>query len=117
MQSSAAIAVSIIHMGWCGVCKHDWWPTDEGLRKDFSWKFTPAIVEWRAGDLGEELVEVSHEQAEKIIQYFRGRWGRGSRLELDGLLLTVTQVPAERAGPHNRDEFIRSQSRDRKRRV
>lgn len=49
--------------------------TDEGLRKDFSWAFTPAIVEWEHGDLGQELVEVSHEQAEKIFEYFRERWG------------------------------------------
>ena len=49
--------------------------TDEGLRKDFSWAFTPAIVEWKHGDLGQELVEVSHEQVEKIIRYFRERWG------------------------------------------
>jgi hypothetical protein len=49
--------------------------TDEGLRKDFSWKFTPLIAEWEHGDLEDELVEVSHTQAEKIIQYFRGRWG------------------------------------------
>ena len=48
---------------------------DEGMRKDFSWAFTPAIVEWKHGDLGQELVEVSHEQAEKIIGYFRERWG------------------------------------------
>jgi hypothetical protein len=47
---------------------------DEALRSDFSWKFTPLIVEWERGDLGEELVEVSHEQADKIIQYFRERW-------------------------------------------
>jgi hypothetical protein len=43
-------------------------------RRDFSWKFSPVIVEWERGDLGEELVEVSHEQAEKIVQYFRERW-------------------------------------------
>jgi hypothetical protein len=49
--------------------------TDEGLRKDFSWAFTPAIVEWKHGDFADELVEVSHEQAEKIIGYFRERWG------------------------------------------
>jgi hypothetical protein len=49
--------------------------TDEGLRKDFSWTFTPAIVEWKRGDFADELVEVSHEQAEKIIGYFRERWG------------------------------------------
>jgi hypothetical protein len=52
----------------------DWGFTDEGLRRDFSWVFTPAIVESERGDLGQELVEVSHEQAEKIIQYFRERW-------------------------------------------
>jgi hypothetical protein len=49
--------------------------TDEALRKDFSWKFTPLIAEWEHGDLEDELVEVSHEQAEKIIGYFRERWG------------------------------------------
>ena len=49
--------------------------TDEGLRKDFSWKFTPLIAEWERGDFDDELLEVSHEQAEKIIGYFRERWG------------------------------------------
>ena len=57
--------------------QHDDGPDDESLRRDFSWKFTPVIVEWERGDFGEELVEVSHEQAEKIIEYFRGRWGAG----------------------------------------
>ena len=49
--------------------------TDEGLRKDFSWKFTPAIAEWEHGDFTYELVEVSHAQASKIIEYFREKWG------------------------------------------
>ena len=49
--------------------------TDEGLRKDFSWTFSPAIVEWEHGDYLYDLVEVSHEQASKIIEYFRSRWG------------------------------------------
>ena len=53
--------------------------TDEALRKDFSWNFTPLIVEWERGDFEDELVEVSHEQAEKIIQYFRERWGRSGQ--------------------------------------
>lgn len=57
--------------------QHDDGPADESLRRDFSWKFTPVIVEWERGDFGEELVEVSHQQAEKIIEYFRGRWGSG----------------------------------------
>lgn len=55
--------------------QHDNGSEDEALRGDYSWKFTPLIVEWERGDFGEELVEVSHEQAEKIIEYFRGRWG------------------------------------------
>ena len=49
--------------------------TDEALRKDFSWKFTPAIVEFERGDFTYELVEVSHAQASKIIEYFREQWG------------------------------------------
>jgi len=43
---------------------------------------TPAIVEWERGDLGPELVEVSHEQASKIIEYFRQKCGpRGQQLD------------------------------------
>jgi hypothetical protein len=57
--------------------------TDEGLGADFSWKFTPVIAEWEHGDFDDELVEVSHEQAEKILQYFRERWGpSGQPLDL-----------------------------------
>jgi hypothetical protein len=48
--------------------------TDEGLTKELQWGFTPTIVEWKRGDLGQDLVEVSHEQASKIIEYFRGKW-------------------------------------------
>ena len=29
--------------------------TDESLRKDFSWKFTPLIVEWERGDFEDVL--------------------------------------------------------------
>jgi hypothetical protein len=54
--------------------KHDNGPADEGLRRDLGWEFTPVIVEWEHGSFDDELVEVSHEQAEKIIQYFRERW-------------------------------------------
>jgi len=55
--------------------EHDDGPSDEGLRKDFSWASSPAIVEWKHGDLDDELVEVTHAQAAKIIEYFRSRWG------------------------------------------
>ena len=54
--------------------EHDDGPSDEGLRKDFSWKFTPVIAEWEHGDFDDELVEVSHEQASEIIEYFRREW-------------------------------------------
>ena len=37
--------------------------------------FTPIIVEWKQGNFDDELVEVSHEQASKIIEYFREKWG------------------------------------------
>jgi hypothetical protein len=33
-------------------------------------------VDWEHGSYDEELVEVSHAQATKIIEYFRERWGR-----------------------------------------
>jgi len=49
--------------------------TDEGLRRDFSWSFTPIIVEWERSNFDDELVEVSHAQASKIIGYFREKWG------------------------------------------
>jgi hypothetical protein len=55
--------------------EHDDGPSDETLRGDFSWKFTPLIVEWERGDFENDLVEVTHEQASRIIEYFRERWG------------------------------------------
>lgn len=54
--------------------EHDDGPEDEGLRKDLSWSFTPAIAAWKRGDLSYELVEVSHAQASRIIAYFRDLW-------------------------------------------
>jgi hypothetical protein len=55
--------------------EHDDGPSDEALRKDFSWTFTPVIIEWERGDFADDLVEVSHERASKIIEYFRQKWG------------------------------------------
>lgn len=55
--------------------EHDDGPEDETLRQDFSWKFTPAIAEWKHGDLSYDLVEISHAQASKIIGHFREKWG------------------------------------------
>jgi hypothetical protein len=55
--------------------EHDDGPEDEGLQRDFGWSFTPIIVEWKRGEFDDELVEVSHAQASKIIEYFREKWG------------------------------------------
>lgn len=55
--------------------EHDDGPEDETLRQDFSWEFTPAIAEWKRGNLTYDLVEVSHAQASKIIECFREKWG------------------------------------------
>ena len=60
--------------------EHDDGPSDETLKDDFSWKFTPVIVEWESGDFDDELVEVSHEQADEIVQYFRREWGQPGRV-------------------------------------
>ena len=59
--------------------EHDDGPSDEGLRVDLSWKFTPVIAEWEHGDFDDELVEVSHERASEIIEYFRREWAELGR--------------------------------------
>ncbi len=52
---------------------------DEGLSQDMSWSHTPIIVEWEHSGYDDELVEVSHEQASKIVQYFRARFADEGR--------------------------------------
>jgi hypothetical protein len=54
------------------------WVTPEGQRFEVQFH-TPSIIDWEHGSYDEELVEVSHEQAEKIIRYFRDRWGPSSQ--------------------------------------
>jgi hypothetical protein len=51
--------------------QHDVGFSDEALQRDMSWAFTPLIVEYEHDSYGRELVEVSHAQADQIIQYFR----------------------------------------------
>jgi len=45
------------------------------LTKTSTRQFTTALSTWSHRAYDEKLVEVSHEQAEKIIRYFRERWG------------------------------------------
>ncbi len=58
--------------------QHDDGPDDEGLRQDMSWAFTPIIVEWEHGSYDDELVQVSHEQAGRIVQYLREKFAAGN---------------------------------------
>jgi hypothetical protein len=53
--------------------EHDDGPEDEGLRHDLSWRQTSLIIEWEHGSLDDQLVEVSHAQASRIVQYFRDK--------------------------------------------
>jgi hypothetical protein len=61
--------------------EHDDGPSDESMRTDFSWAVSPLIAQWERGGLGRELVEVSHAQASRIIEYFRMRWAYGEALD------------------------------------
>ena len=56
--------------------EHDDGPEDESMRKDLSWRRTPVIVERENGSYDNELVEVSHEQASKIVRYFREKFAQ-----------------------------------------
>ena len=49
-------------------------PVDETLRQDLSWQLDSAIVEWEYGDLSAELVKISDQEAENLVQAFRSRW-------------------------------------------
>jgi undecaprenyl pyrophosphate synthase len=51
-------------------------PVDETLRRDLRWQLDSAIVEWEYGNLDAELVRVSEQEAENLIQAFRARWER-----------------------------------------
>jgi hypothetical protein len=48
--------------------------TDESPRRDFSWGHSSAIVSWERGE-GVPLVEISSDEAERIIERFRREWG------------------------------------------
>ncbi len=48
---------------------------DEALAQDMTWLFTPLIVEWERGESTPNLVEVTEDEANRIIERFRARWG------------------------------------------
>jgi hypothetical protein len=53
--------------------EHDDGPEDEALHTDMGWRWTSMLVEHEHGCSDEDLVEVSHAQARKIVQHLRKR--------------------------------------------
>jgi hypothetical protein len=47
---------------------------DEALKRDLTWGRTPLIAAAERGDMTLNLVEVSEEEAERIIERFRAKW-------------------------------------------
>ena len=39
-----------------------------------SWQFTSAIVEWKRAESTDDLVEITEDEANRIIEQFRARW-------------------------------------------
>jgi hypothetical protein len=48
---------------------------DEAFRRDLSWGHTPLIAAAERGDMTFDLVEISEDEAERIIERFRAKWG------------------------------------------
>ena len=49
---------------------------DEAVRKNLTWERDSVIYEWERGEeLGTDLVEISAEEAERLIEGFRQKWG------------------------------------------
>lgn len=51
---------------------------DEALNRELEWEFTPLIVAWKRAESTDDLVEVSEEEANRIIERFRAKWGSGT---------------------------------------
>lgn len=48
---------------------------DEALTQNLTWRNTSAIIEWKRDALDFNLVEISEEEAEGLIERFREKWG------------------------------------------
>jgi hypothetical protein len=51
---------------------------DEMLRRDLTWKRDTVIAEWMRGDATEELLEISEDEANVLVERFRETWGGSS---------------------------------------
>jgi hypothetical protein len=47
---------------------------DEALAANFSWQFTPLVVQWERAESSPDLVEVTEDEAKRIIERLRERW-------------------------------------------
>ena len=47
---------------------------DEAIDRNLAWQFTPLIVEWERAESTDDLVEISEEEADRIVERFRARW-------------------------------------------
>jgi hypothetical protein len=47
---------------------------DEALDRNMDWQFTPVIVQWERAESTDDLVEISQDEAERIIERFRAKW-------------------------------------------
>jgi hypothetical protein len=50
---------------------------DEAFVRNFTWEFSPIIVEWERAESTDDLTEVSAEEAERIIERLTARWASG----------------------------------------
>ena len=54
-------------------------PVDESLARDLSWSFTDAIYQLERGEnFGPELMEISEDEANVLVERFREKWGGAS---------------------------------------
>jgi hypothetical protein len=51
---------------------------DEAVKQGLTWDRTPLLAAAERGDMTFEFVEISEEEAERIIEGFREKWGSES---------------------------------------
>jgi hypothetical protein len=57
--------------------KHDGGQRDEVFSRDMTWKHTALLYSAERGDLTNDLIPISEEEASRIVERMRGRAGAG----------------------------------------